>query len=266
MASINEIVSQAFSSLNGLNITVNQEDKKDQDPPVWIGSRVQNFPGGQGVTERDVMKKSDMQQKVLSAGARRLPSYFELAGKLVQSEFMSESSAKYPGGVASGLSNAIDVYQAYAADGGTMNFTQWLDWYSSGGTGEMGGDGGRRGGGAGGYAGPTTTTSVTVTDEVSAEALLDRFARDLLGRGLTKKETDKYLREFRQAEMGAPQVTTTARGAGATTQLTETAASKDEMLRQIISQNPDYQKFQVDTTIMDMLMEDIEKGKKAIYG
>ena len=88
----------------------------------------------------------------------------------------------------------------------------------------------------------------------------------LLGRGLTKKETEKYLREFRQAEMGAPQVTTTARGAGATTQLTETAASKDEMLRQIISQNPDYQKFQVDTTIMDMLMEDIEKGKKAIYG
>lgn len=265
MASISDIEAQVAKALAGIVAAVGQEDKKDDDAPVWIGSSVKNFPGGQGVTERDVMKKSDMQQKVLSAGARRLPSYFELAEKLVRSEFMSESSAKYPGGVASGLGNAIDVYQAYSADGGTMNFTQWLDWYSSGGTGEMGGDGGRKGG-AGGYSGPTTTTSVTVTDEVTAEALLDRFARDLLGRGLTKKETDKYLREFRQAEMGAPQVTTTSRGVGSATQLTETAASKDEMLRQIISQNPDYQKFQIDTTIMDMLMEDIEKGKKAIYG
>jgi len=258
--SISDIEAQVDKLLSGLTATVGEEDKKNDNPLVWIGQRVIERPDGGSFMDRDYMTKTDMQQKVMSQGAQRLPTYFNLADKLVKSDFMTKSSAKYPGGVAGGLSNAIDVYNAYASEGGTMNFTQWLDWYSSG-AGES--DEGRRGGG---YSGPTTTTSVTLTDETTAESLLDTFARDLLGRGLTEKETNKYLKQFRTAEMEAPQVTTTTRGVGSAMQVTETAASKDEMLRQIISSNPDYQKFQVDTTIMDMLMDDIEKGKKAIYG
>jgi hypothetical protein len=107
---------------------------------------------------------------------------------------------------------------------------------------------------------------VTLTDEMTAEALLDKFSRDLLGRGLTKRETEKYLKEFRKGEQAAPQVTTSTPGRGTMSQVTETAASKEEMLRQIVSRNPDYEKFQINTTIMDMLMEDIEEGKRVIYG
>ena len=254
------IVAQVLAELGGVAAAPKDPDKKN--PPIWIGSRPQNFPGGQSVVDREVMPLDTMIQKVYSAGARRLPSYYELANRLVNSGFMPASSARYPGGVASGFSNAAEVWQAYSKDGGTMNFTQWLDWYSSGAEGAAGG-GGR---GGGGYSGPTTTTSVTLTDEVTAEALLDQFSRDLLGRGLTKKETDKYLNRFRRAEMESPQVTTTTPGVGSASQVTETAASKEELLRQIVSENPDYQKFQVDTTIMDMLMDDIEKGKKVIYG
>jgi len=240
-------------------------DPKKSDPKIWIGSRPTNYPGGQSVVDQERMSLSTMTQKVMSAGAQRLPSYYNLADKLLKGNFITESSARYPEGVAGGLENAARVWQAYNADGGTMNFTQWMDWYSSGA--EDRADSGRGGRGGGGYTGPTTTTDVTLTDEVSAEALLDRFARDLLGRGLTKKETNKYIKQFRESEMESPQVTTTTpTGPGSATRVTETAASKEEMLRQMISSNPDYQKFQVDTTIMDMLMEDIEKGKKVIYG
>jgi hypothetical protein len=38
------------------------------------------------------------------------------------------------------------------------------------------------------------------------------------------------------------------------------------MLRQVLSQNPDYQKFQIDTTIMDLLLEDIKAGQEVIRG
>lgn len=263
MANGNDVVAQVLAALGGVAASAGKQDE-NKDPRIWIGSRPQNFPGGQSVVDRDVMPLSTMQLKVMSAGARRLPSYYDLANRLLRSNFITASSARYPGGVAAGLGNAAEVYQAYASDGGTMNFTQWLDWYSGGAEGADGGAGGGRGGG--GFAGPTTTRSVTLTDETTAEALLDQFSRDLLGRGLTKKETDKYLKRFRQAEMESPQVTTTTPGGSTVTQVTETAASKDEMLRQLISSNPDYQKFQVDTTIMDMLMDDIEKGREVIYG
>jgi len=258
------IVENYTSQARNVSAAPTDEKKKNSDPNIWIGGRPVNYASGRTVVDREVMPLSTMVQKVKSAGARRLPTYYELADKLVKSRFMAESSARYPGGVAGGLTNAADVYQAYSADGGTLNFTQWLDWYSSGSEAKDG-SGGR--GGRGGYSGPTTTTAVTLTDEVSAEALLDQFARDLLGRGLTQKETSKYLKQFRKSEMESPQVTTTTpTGRGTATQVTETAASKDELLRDMIASNPDYQKFQVDTTIMDMLMEDIEKGKKVIYG
>jgi hypothetical protein len=255
----NSIVDQARGELNLVGPEKKDDDKK-KDPSIWIGSRTKNYPSGQSTVDREVMPLSTMQRKVLSAGARRLPSYYDLAGKLLRSNFITRSSARYPGGVAGGLANAAEVYQAYAADGGTMNFTQWLDWYSS--NAEPSGSGGGRGG----YGGPTTTTSVTLTDEVTAEALLDRFSRDLLGRGLTEKETEKYLKQFRKQEMSTPQVTTTTSGRGTASQVTETAASKEELLRQILVRNPDYEKYQLDTTIMDMLIDDIEKGKKVIYG
>lgn len=252
-----DIRAKASNSLNSVRST---SADASNDPEIWVGSSSKYI--GSGLTrQKEVIPLSQMQQKLLSSGAQRLPGYTQVVNQLVSSNFMTKSAAKYPGGAAAGLANAADVYQAYATEGGTMNFTQWLDWYSS--TSEPSADGR---GGRGGYSGPTTTTSVTLTDEVTAEALLDKFSRDMLGRGLTKKETDKYIKQFRKAEMESPQVTTTTPGRGTATQVTETAANKEEMLRQLLIKNPDYEKYQFDTNIMDILIEDIEEGKKVIYG
>lgn len=226
--------------------------------PIWIKGSSPSARNNQYLT------LEQLQGNIYAQAAVRSPQYTQVVQNLYNANFISRQQANQPESVARAIEYPVKMYQAYAARAGgqAVSFNKWFDWYSS----TAGDRGGTGGGGGGGYSGPTTTTSVTVTDEVTAEALLDNFSRDLLGRGLTPKETDKYLKRFRKAEMESPQVTTTTPGVGTSKSVTETAANKEEMLRQIISKNPDYQKFQVDTTIMDMLMEDIEKGKKVIYG
>ena len=120
--------------------------------------------------------------------------------------------------------------------------------------------------GSGKYKGPVTTTSSTITDEISAKALLNNYARDLIGRDLNDKEVDKYVKQFNRLEKENPQVSVSTPGVGRAASVTNTAASKEELLRQVVSSNPDYAKFQIDTTIMDMLLDDIEKGKAVING
>ena len=107
---------------------------------------------------------------------------------------------------------------------------------------------------------------MSITDEDTAEALLDKYARDLVGRGLTAKERDKYIKQFNKAEMESPQVTVSSGSGAVRTSTTTSAPSKEEMLRDIVSKNPDYAKFQIDTTVMDMLMDDIRKGQEVING
>jgi hypothetical protein len=144
--------------------------KKNKDPMVWIGSRPKNYAGGQAVVDREVMSADMMQQKVLSAGARRDPGYYSLANQLLKSNFLTASSARYPGGVASGLGNAINVYQAYQADGGKMNFPQWLDWFSGTAEGEDRSGRGSRGGRAPAYDGPMESVQVAAETDIVAMA------------------------------------------------------------------------------------------------
>ena len=206
---------------------------------------------------------TQIQREILAAAGRRDPNYNAWAQLLVQGGFTTESRAKIPEYVAADLTNATDMYQAYSTEGGSGSFQDWIIGYvqSAPQAVETG-----TGGGGGGYSGPITTTTANITDEDTAEALLDKYARDLLGRGLTEKERNKYVKEFNVAEAQAPQVTV-SEGAGASrATTTTTATSKEELLRQVVSKNPDYAKFQVDTTIMDMLMDDIRKGQEVIRG
>ena len=240
------------------------------DPVILFSGGGKTFtpsvPGeipGRVTPSRGVSKTvSQIQREILAAAGRRDPNYNAWAQLLVQGGFTTESRAKIPEYVASDAMNAIDMYQAYSTEGGAGSFQDWIIGYvqsappveTTGGT------------GGGGYSGPVTTTTVNITDEDTAEALLDKYARDLLGRGLTEKERNKYVKEFNVAEAQAPQVTV-SEGAGASrATTTTTATSKEELLRQVVSKNPDYAKFQVDTTIMDMLMDDIRKGQEVIRG
>jgi hypothetical protein len=241
---------------------------KDDDDPIILfsgGGKVftpsvpGEIPGRMTPSVGQSKTVSQIQREVLAAAGRRDSNYNAWVQLLLQGGFTTKSRAKIAEYVASDVTNATDMYRAYSAEGGSGSFQDWIIGYVQSAPPESDDDGGA-------YKGPVTTTSVSITDEDTAEALLDKYARDLLGRGLTEKERTKYIKEFNVAEMEAPQVTY-SEGSGATrTSTTTTATSKEELLREVVSKNPDYAKFQVDTTIMDMLMDDIRKGQEVIRG
>jgi hypothetical protein len=255
------ILDDVKTKVDGITANADTTD----DPMIWVSSktvpsgRPSNLPVRGG---RETMSLTQMQTSLLAAGANRDPGYADFTSKLVKGGFLSKSYANIPQYAANSLGTAVNLYQAYLSTGGAESFDSWFNGYVSTAPDKEESD--KRRGGA--YTGPVTTTSVSITDENTAEALLDRYARDLLGRGLTKQETEKYIRQFNRAEAEAPQVSVSA-GTGATrSSTTTTATSKEELLREVISKNPDYAKFQVDTTIMDLLMDDIRKGKEVIDG
>lgn len=131
----------------------------------------------------------------------------------------------------------------------------------SGGSSDGSGDGLRRGGS--GSSGPRTTTSASVTDATTAEALLNKVATDLIGRNLTANEIKKYTQQFNALEQKNPAVSVSD---GAGSSVTTSAPDKAELLRQVVSKNPDYMKFQVDTTVMDMFLDRIKEGQAVANG
>lgn len=245
---------------------VGSDSSKEDDPIILFSGGGKTFspsvpgqiPGRITSASGQSKSVSQIQREVLAAAGRRDSNYSAWVQLLLQGGFTTKSRAKVAEYVAADVKNATDMYRAFSTEGGSGSFQDWIIGYVQSAPPGSGDDGA--------YTGPVTTTSTTITDENTAEALLDKYARDLLGRGLTKKETQKYIKDFNKAEAGAPQVTTSAGSRATRTSTTETAASKEELLREVVSKNPDFAKFQVDTTVMDMLMDDIRKGQEVING
>ena len=255
-------VEEAIAKVDAATPTVPAADA-DKNPTVWLSGggqqayAVGEAPGRMTTSGRVQMTLEAMQNGLLAAAASRDPAYDKMAQALVDTGLLSKSYKGIPQYAANSLSSAVDLYLAYQGTGGDKSFSQWWSGYSS--TADPKGDGA--------YTGPKTTQTTSITDEVTAEALIDQMAREMLGRALTPKETDKYLSRFRKAEEKSPQITTTTpMGKARSETQSVTAADKGELLRGIISSNPDYEKYQMDTTIMDMLLDDINRGREVIRG
>jgi hypothetical protein len=125
------------------------------------------------------------------------------------------------------------------------------------------GTGGRGGGRAAAYTGPVESITKLADSDIRATA--DAVAIEILGRGATDEEIKKITQRMRKAEMEQPQVTT-RQGPGR--QITEqglSAQGRDDILRDVLSKNPDFQQYQLDTTVMDAMVRFVNK-KKAIAG
>lgn len=237
---------------------INTATSSSASVPVWVKGDSKTGSNNIYLTPEQMMSNLDAQSAI------RSPEYNKIVQNLYAANFISKTQVNQPTTVSKALAYPIQIYQAYSARAGdnAVSFNKWFDWYASTAAPADGGGGS----GGGGYSGPVTTKSVSITDEDTAEALLDKYARDLVGRGLTEKERNKYIKQFKQAEMESPQVTVSSGSGAVRTSTTTSAPSKEEMLREIVSKNPDYAKFQVDTTVMDMLMNDIRKGQEVING
>lgn len=130
---------------------------------------------------------------------------------------------------------------------------------------ENGGRGGAAGGGrSGAYTGPVR--SVTVQAETDIVASARAAAEELLGRMPTQQELDRILKRTRSAEQAQPTVQTRQGPGQVTTAEGLTKEGRDNILRQVLMQSPDYQDYQIDSTVMDMMLTNLRRGQEVARG
>lgn len=116
---------------------------------------------------------------------------------------------------------------------------------------------------SGSYAGPTSYRTMQAESDIKATA--NALAIELIGRPVTDQELNKLVQRMRSAEMQQPEIRTSTTGS-ATTMQGLTAQGREDILREVISQNPEYEKFQIDTTVLDAMTNFIDKKKQVSGG
>ena len=124
--------------------------------------------------------------------------------------------------------------------------------------------GGVGGGRGGAYTGPVR--SVTVQAETDIVASARAAAEELLGRMPTQQELDRILKRTRSAEQAQPTVQTRQGPGQITTAEGLTKEGRDNILRQVLMQSPDYQDYQIDSTVMDMMLTNLRRGQEVARG
>lgn len=122
---------------------------------------------------------------------------------------------------------------------------------------------GRRSSGSGGYSGPVSTT--TFMDERDVDRTANALALELIGRPLSQRELSKVTARLRSEEKANPTVTTPGVGSSVT-QSGLSAEGRADVLREVISENPEYQQFQVDTTVLDTMLSELNKREQMVNG
>jgi len=126
------------------------------------------------------------------------------------------------------------------------------------GSSDGGGDGKK-----GRYTGPVESRTIQAESDIRATA--NALAIELIGRPVSDKELNKLVERMRSAEMQQPNITTSTTGSTTTTQGL-TAQGREDILREVIAKNPEYEKFQVDTTVLDAMTNFIDKKKQVSGG
>lgn len=116
---------------------------------------------------------------------------------------------------------------------------------------------------SGSYTGPTESRTIQAESDIRATA--NALAIELIGRPVSDKELNKLVERMRSAEMQQPNITTSTTGSTTTTQGL-TAQGREDILREVIAKNPEYEKFQVDTTVLDAMTNFIDKKKQVSGG
>ena len=138
-----------------------------------------------------------------------------------------------------------------------LQYTQSPEMFGDGGTGTNG----RR---SGAYAGPTS--SVTVQAESDIVAAAQATAQALLGRAATDEELQKVLSQTRKAEQAQPTVTTRQGLGQTTTEEGLTKEGRDAILKKVLMSSPDYASYQFDSTVMDMMLNNLREGQEVARG
>lgn len=237
-----------------LNNIVIQGAAQEQEIRVPVESTYQT---GAGVVDR-YQTLSQMQTNVLAWASKRSPDYTKYVENMVDAGFLPESAMDQPTSAANNLQYPVQVFDAYRKDGGEMVFNEWFDWYASTARAQRGAQTQGFGGG-GAYTGPVK--SITEMAESDIRKSATTIAIELLGRPVEDNEMDRIIKKMRKAEQQQPDITTRSTGKTVTEQGL-TAQGRDDILRDLISDNPEYEQFQVDTTVLDSMLDFVNKKKQ----
>lgn len=122
---------------------------------------------------------------------------------------------------------------------------------------------GPSGGRSGGYSGPTA--SVTYMDDRDVDRTANALALELIGRPLSDKELAKVTKRLRKEEAANPTISTPGVGSSVT-QAGLSAEGRQDVLREVIAENPEYQQFQVDTTVLDAMLTGLQEREQMVNG
>lgn len=158
---------------------------------------------------------------------------------------------------------AISGSAALTEAGKPTTAFEWLSGYAEqyGGSAPSGGSTGSRG--SGGYSGPVSTT--TFMDDRDVDRTANALALELIGRPLSQKELAKVTKRLRSEESANPTITTPSVGSSVT-QSGLSAEGRADVLREVIAENPEYQQFQVDTTVLDTMLSELNKREQMVNG
>lgn len=116
------------------------------------------------------------------------------------------------------------------------------------------------GGSGSGSGSGGTRYSYTEANEADVRVLANGLAEEMIGRRITEKEFDKLLKRVRKEEGKSP---TISRSSGSTTR-TETGitnAEREEVLAEVLRENPEWKKYQMDTASLDYTRDFIREQR-----
>lgn len=116
--------------------------------------------------------------------------------------------------------------------------------------------------GSGGSGGGGTSMSYTQANKADVRVLANAVAEEMIGRRISDTEFDRMLKKVRKEEDKSPTVTTRS---GKTSRTKEgiTDAERQEVLEEVLRENPEWKKYQMDTAALDYTRDFIreQKGK-----
>jgi len=115
--------------------------------------------------------------------------------------------------------------------------------------------------GAAAYTGPRA--SITVQAESDIRATANALALEMIGRPLNDRELARVTKRMRTAEQEQPQVTTGNVARTVTTQGL-TAQGREDVLRDVIAKRPEFEQYQLDTTVMDAMNAYVQEKRQVI--
>jgi len=122
-------------------------------------------------------------------------------------------------------------------------------------------DGSGSGSGSGGYTGPRTSVVQQAESDINATA--NALALEMIGRPLNQKELNRVTKRIRTAEVEQPTISSGGK-AMTVQQQGLTAQGREDILREVIAKRPEFEKFQLDTTVMDAMNAYVQEKRAVI--